>query len=99
MLQDHRDEARFLFVLRRLWFEFNSAPPRGWQRIVAQRYKRFVEQFQWGSDEPQFSHPLPLVERTLSVWQRRLPTLLTVRHANEMLSNVQGLSRLPGGLR
>ncbi len=92
-------EERFPFVIRRLWFAFSCAPPEGWQKILAQRYEKFVQEFEWASEETQFAFPLPLVERTLSLWQRHLPTLLTAKHAHRLISDVRRLATLPGGLQ
>jgi len=96
---DKKDEVRFEFVIRRLWFAFDCDEPEGWQSMIRVRYDKFVREFEWSKTEHPIALDAALVERTLSVFQRHWPLPLKARHAAEMISNVRRLADVAGGVR
>ena len=75
-----------------LWDEYQLALPEDWNTSIRERFEFVESQFDWGCD----THPSwvsqELLERTLSVWQRRYPRRMRTKHAVEILANVRALS-------
>ncbi len=99
LLPDKKDEVRFEFIIRRLWFALDCTEPDGWQAVIRARYDRFVREFEWTKTEQAIALEPSLVERTLSVWQRHWPLPLKAKHAAGMIVNVRRLADVAGGVR
>ncbi len=99
LLLDKKDEVRFEFVIRRLWFAFDCEEPDGWQAVIRDRYDRFVAEFEWTKTEQAIALDPALVERTLALWQRHWPLPMKAKHAAEIIVNVRRLADVTGGVR
>ncbi len=99
-LPDRAEEPRFGFVVYRLWQahrfdlwdEYRLDLPEDWDTSIREWFEFFEIQFDWECDTRPSWVPQELLERTLSVWQRRYPHRMRAKHAVEILASVRALS-------
>lgn len=91
-LPDRAKEPRFGFVVYRLWREHRFDLPDDWRSWIREEFEAVEREFDWDDDVRPSWVRQDLLERTLSVWQRRYPRLMRARHAVEILANVRPLS-------
>ncbi|MCP4035947.1 MAG: hypothetical protein GY733_03345 [bacterium] len=96
-LPDRAEEPRFGFVVYRIWREYRFDLPAGWENWIRERFEFFEDEFDWECDARPSWIRQDLLERTLTVWQRRYPRRMRVKHAIEILANVRSLSESVGG--
>jgi hypothetical protein len=97
-LPEKKNEPRFEFVIRRIWFAYSCELPKGWQTVLQARYDKFVAEYEWTKTGQSSALDPALVERTLSVWQRHWPLPLKAAHVAAMLLNVRRLADVAGGI-
>lgn len=99
VLSDKKEEARFEFIIRRLWFDLDTEECDDWRAFIQARYDRFATAFEWTKTGQSIALEPALVERTLSLWQQHWPLPMTARHAAEMIVDVRRLAEVAGGVR
>jgi hypothetical protein len=88
LLTDKERDARFPFVVRRLWlhlFSYVDEAP-ALDRLRAE-YDAFEAAFEWPTPGPDKNQ----IERTLATWQKRYPTPLSTESAEKIIQNVRRL--------
>lgn len=91
------DDPEFAFVATRLWMADLGSPPNHWAKTFRDRYNSFVSEFDWHTPGAPGWVKADLLKRTLSVFQKRTPELLTARSALRMIVNVGRLGELLRG--
>lgn len=84
-------DARFAFVMRRLWMDYAGEVPGNWDSTLEQRYAAFCSAFDWSMEgTPPWVKPA-LVHRTLSLYQQRYPILLETQDALGIILSIGAL--------
>ena len=101
-LPERAQDPQFGYVVRRLWMEAELDEKAFWEcglvPSLRASYESLDAETAWqpeGSPVEEWMCP-PLIQRTLSLWQMRVPHLLSVRHAVRMLRATARLADLGG---
>lgn len=98
VLPQHSEEARFTFVVYRIWRERGRWRSWGWDELLVEGYPEVEGSFAWTPEEVPDWVSQHLIERTLSVWQPRYPGKLTARSAVQILHNATEATSADGGV-
>lgn len=87
VLLDHVTDARFPFIIQRLWMESTGEIQGRSDENLRDAYERFVESFDWSCPIAEQSVSTNELHRTLSVWQRQYILRLRTKDALEIIQN------------
>lgn len=91
LLPNDADDARFPFIIRRLWMEWAGELPDDWKDRLPQEYKAFRDGYDWSVKGAPSWITTALVHRTLTLYQHRYPVRLTTADALGMIERVGSL--------
>ena len=98
-MPDEAKEERFAFVVYRLWVLWLLDSLVTWEDFLLNRYKDFVDEFDWRPADTREDIEQGRIDRALSLWQPRYGLqCLTARHAMGMIRTVERMAAAAEGL-
>jgi hypothetical protein len=98
-MPDEAKEERFAFVVYRLWVLWLLDSLATWEDFLLNRYKDFVDEFDWRPADTREDIEQVRIDRTLSLFQQRYGLMcLNARHAVGMIRTVERMAAAAEGL-